>query len=549
MEILERVRATLRERQLLPPEGGTVIVGYSGGADSTALLHLLTRLQSEFNLRIHAAHLHHGMRPEADDDVRVCASVCAQLGVPLHVERVDVPALAQAARLSLEEAGRNARYTFFERLARELNAVAVALAHTRDDQIETILINLLRGTGPRGLCGMPYKRDRIIRPLLDATRAQTHQYCAAQGLPTVFDSTNLDPHQLRRRVRMELIPLLRDLSPAFDRHLLRLADILENEESWWDYEVGRVLYSTPLLKVPPASRGEPSAGAGPPAARGEPSAGAGSSTMQGEPSAEAGSSAARGEPSSYGDGSPCLQGEPKGGGSEKLSRLAQTCLQGEPKGGGLENYTGILRPPFTRLHPAMQRRVLREWLRTHLGTLRLPPYEILEGIRRAALQGKRTSWQLSDTLRLTTDETALTLHAKPPDPEPYEYPVELETPILIPQAGAWLEARLLPAPPPTPKTTPDCAYLDADAVQGQLIVRNARRGDRFQPLGMPAPKKLSDIFIDRKVPRAERGRLPLLCDAEGILWAPGYTIAARARITPDTQRVLHITLRRNDAET
>ena len=536
MEILERVRATIRERQLLPPEGGTVIVGYSGGADSTALLHLVTRVQGEFNLRVQAAHLHHGMRPEADDDVRVCAAVCAQLGVPLHVERVDVPARAQAERISLEEAGRNARYAFFDRLAHELNAVAVALAHTRDDQIETILINLLRGTGPRGLCGMPYKRDRIIRPLLDATRAQTHHYCAAQELPTVFDSTNLDPHQLRRRVRTELIPLLRNLSPAFDRHLLRLADILENEEAWWDYEVGRVLYSTPLLKVPPASRGEPSAGAG-------------SSTMQGEPSAGAGSFASRGEPSSYGDGSPCLQGEPKGGGSEKLSRLAQTCLQGEPKGGGLENYTGILRLPFTHLHPAMQRRVLREWLRAHLGTLRLPPYEILEGIRCAALQGKRTSWQLSDTLRLTTDEAALTLHTKPPALEPYEYPVELETPILIPQAGAWLEARLLDAPPPTLHAAPDCACIDADAVQGQLTVRNGRRGDRFQPLGMPVPKKLSDIFVDRKMPRVERWRLPLLCDAAGILWVPGYTIAARARITPHTTRALHITLRRNDAET
>jgi tRNA(Ile)-lysidine synthase len=407
MEILERVRATIRERQLLPPEGGTVIVGYSGGADSTALLHLMTRLQGEFNLRIHAAHLHHGMRPEADDDVRVCAAVCAQLGVPLHVERVDVPALAQAQRVSLEEAGRNARYAFFDRLARELNAVAVALAHTRDDQIETILINLLRGTGPRGLCGMPYKRDHIIRPLLDATRAQTHQYCAAHGLPTIFDSTNLDPHQLRRRVRMELIPLLRDLSPAFDRHLLRLANILENEEAWWDYEVRSLL--------------------------------------------ECGSVA---------------------------SADAETLLQ----------HSKVGREFFTHLYPAMQRRVLREWLRARVGALRLPPYEILEGIRRAALEGKRTSWQLSDTLRLTTDEAALTLHTKPPDPEPYEYPVQLETPILIPQAGAWLEVRLLNAPPPSLDVTPDDAYLDADAVQGQLIVRNGRKGDRFQPLGMPAPK-------------------------------------------------------------
>jgi tRNA(Ile)-lysidine synthase len=468
MEILERVRATIRERQLLPPEGGTVIVGYSGGADSTALLHLMTRVQGEFNLRVQAAHLHHGMRPEADDDVRVCAAVCAQLGVPLHVERVDVPARAQAERISLEEAGRNARYAFFDRLAHELNAVAVALAHTRDDQIETILINLLRGTGPRGLCGMPYKRDCIIRPLLDATRAQTHHYCAAQELPTVFDSTNLDPHQLRRRVRTELIPLLRDLSPAFDRHLLRLADILENEEAWWDYEVHSLM--------------------------------------------ECGSVA---------------------------SADAEASLQ----------HSKIRRAFFTRLHPALQRRILREWLRAHLGTLRLPPYEILEGIRCAALQGKRTSWQLSDTLRLTTDEAALTLHTKPPALEPYEYPVELETPILIPQAGAWLEARLLDTLPPTLHAAPDSACIDADAVQGQLIVRNGRRGDRFQPLGMPAPKKLSDIFVDRKMPRVERWRLPLLCDAAGILWVPGYTIAARARITPHTTRALHITLRRNDAET
>ncbi|MCX7688850.1 MAG: tRNA lysidine(34) synthetase TilS, partial [Fimbriimonadales bacterium] len=254
MDILERVRATLRERKLLPPEGGVVIVGYSGGADSTALLHLMTRLQSELNIRVHAAHLHHGMRPEADADVQVCQAVCAQLGVPLHVERVDVPALAQAQKISLEEAGRNARYAFFERLAHELNAVAVALAHTRDDQIETILINLLRGTGPRGLCGMPYKRDRIIRPLLDATREQTHHYCAEQNLPTVFDITNLDPHQLRQRVRMELIPLLREMAPAFDRHLLRLASILENEEAWWDYEIGQVLDELRSPRPQPLSR-------------------------------------------------------------------------------------------------------------------------------------------------------------------------------------------------------------------------------------------------------------------------------------------------------
>ncbi|MCS7301609.1 MAG: tRNA lysidine(34) synthetase TilS [Fimbriimonadales bacterium] len=512
MEILLRTRATITERHLLPPEGGVVIVGYSGGADSTALLHLLVRLQDELRLCVHAAHLHHGMRPEADADVEACRRVCQQLGVPLHVERVDVPALARAHKLSLEEAGRNARYAFFERLAQQLNAVAVALAHTRDDQIETILINLLRGTGPRGLCGMPYKRGRIIRPLLDVSREQTHRYCAEQQLPTVFDSTNLDPHQLRRRVRAELIPLLRALSPAFDRHLLRLAAILEQEETYWDEQVGSALASVALS-------------------------------------------------------------------TNALSRSG-----------------------FAALPPALQRRVLREWLRPYLGTLRLPPFEILEGVRCAALTDAPTSWQLSPNLRLTTDEAALTLHHDTPEPEPYEYPVPLNSPVLIPEAGAWLEVRSTGGTPvpcldagaqatmartglSVPQLGADAqatmartglsvpqldagaqatmartglsvlqlgvdaqatsVYLDADAVQGQLTVRNARRGDRFQPLGMSAPKKLSDIFIDRKVPKTERKRLPLLCDAAGILWIPGYTIAERARITPRTQRALQATLYRN----
>lgn len=208
----------------------------------------------------------------------------------------------------------------------------------------------------------------------------------------------------------------------------------------------------------------------------------------------------------------------------------------------------MARAAFLHLHPALQRRVLREWLRMHLGTLRLPPYEILEGMRQAVLQGKHTSWQLCDTLRLTTDETSLTLHTHAPEPTPYEYPVPLETPILIPQAGAWLEVHPLNVVPPAAEAKPDTALIDADALQGQLWVRNGRRGDRFQPLGMPAPKKLSDIFIDRKIPRAKRWLLPLLCDEAGILWVPGYTIAARARITSHTTRVLHAVLHRNDTE-
>jgi tRNA(Ile)-lysidine synthase len=468
MDPLLRVRTTIVERQMLPPEGGIVLVGYSGGADSTALLHILTRLQNDLMIRVHAAHLHHGIRPEANEDVAVCQSVCQQLGVPLHVERVDVPRMAAEQGLTIEEAGRQARYAFFERLADELGAVAIATAHTRDDQIETILINLLRGTGPRGLRGMPYQRGRIIRPLLDVTREQTHAYCREQNLPTCFDRTNIDPHQLRYRVRTELLPVLYALSPTFDRHLLRLAQIIENEEAWWDVQIRELLKERDALTL-------------------------------------------------------------------RLEFLQ-------------------------RLHPAVQRRLLREWLRPHLGTVHLPPFEILEGLRRAALAGRASSWQLSDTIRVVITEAQLQIRLTEPTPAEYEYPLTPGSPLLLPELGMWLEVELRDCPADPRTSRRDEAWLCAHAVRGQLRVRNWRPGDRFLPLGMSRSdlpnkseayrgKKVSRIFIDLKIPLAQRRRLPLLCDEAGILWIPGYTIAERARLTADCTRCLYVCLHRNENPT
>ncbi len=462
MNPLERVRKTILERQMIPTEGGIVIVGYSGGADSTALLHILTQLQSELMIRVHAAHLHHGMRPEADADVAVCRGVCESLGVPFHWERADVPALAKAEGITLEEAGRKARYAFLERLADSLGAVAIATAHTRTDQIETILINLLRGTGPRGLRGIPYQRGRIIRPLLDVSRAETHAYCEAHGLPTVFDRTNVDPRQLRYRVRSQLVPLLQQLAPAFERHLLRLADIVENEEGWWDYYLR------------------------------------------------------------------------------------------EHFGNYLQRGARLPAEMFQRQHPAVQRRLLRAWIQAHVDPLSMPPYEILEAIRRALVNGRSTSWEISSEWRLLTDPHGATMHPTSREEAPeYEYPLYPDTPVLIPQAGVWLEATeeawsaAEAIPPPCCELGVQEVVLDADALQGQLRVRNWRLGDRFQPLGMAHPKKVSRIFIDRKVPTEERRRLPLLCDEAGVVWIPDYTIAHRVRVTPQTKRIMRVRLMRN----
>jgi tRNA(Ile)-lysidine synthase len=246
--LVDKLRSTLETQSMLQAQGGLLIAGYSGGADSTAMLHALHTLQNDLRIRLHAAHLHHGIRPEADSDAEACRAFAESLNVPITIERIDVPEMAKHQKISLEEAGRQARYAFFERLASQTGACRIATAHTRDDRIETILINLLRGTGTRGLRGIPYQRGHIIRPLLDASREQTHTYCREHNLPVVFDITNLDPHQLRGRVRRELLPLMKDLSPAVEENLLRLAEIACMEEDYWEGTVQSLFRSTLLIQ-------------------------------------------------------------------------------------------------------------------------------------------------------------------------------------------------------------------------------------------------------------------------------------------------------------
>lgn len=242
------IQSTIEEHTLLPEEGGLVIAGYSGGADSSAMLHALHQLRETLPIRLHAAHLHHGMRPEADSDAQSCRAFAESLGIPITIERIDVPEQAKRQKISIEEAGRQVRYAFFERLASEIGACRIATAHTRNDRIETILINLLRGTGTCGLRGIPYRRGNIIRPLLNVSREQTHAYCKEYRLPVLFDVTNLDPRQLRGRVRRELLPLMRDLSPGVEGNLLRTAEIINLEEEYWEQEMQGIMRSSIFIK-------------------------------------------------------------------------------------------------------------------------------------------------------------------------------------------------------------------------------------------------------------------------------------------------------------
>ena len=203
--LVAAVREAVAGRRPLLDRGDHLLVGVSGGPDSVALLHALALLRAEYTLRLTVCHVHHGLRPEADRDAAFVEAVAARLGCPAHVVRVDVP---RGGGRSPEEAARLVRHAALARVARATGASRIALGHTADDQVETVLMRILEGAGPRGLAGIPARRGRIVRPLLAVGRATVQAHLVAHGLEAVEDATNRDTAFLRNRVRHELLPLL-----------------------------------------------------------------------------------------------------------------------------------------------------------------------------------------------------------------------------------------------------------------------------------------------------------------------------------------------------
>lgn len=230
--LADRVLRTVRAHGLVEP-GGRVLVALSGGSDSVALLHVLRELERTGVLTIAGAgHLNHQLRgADADEDERFCRELTAALAVALDVERADVRAFAREHGRSLEDAARQVRYAFLERAADRVNAAAIAVGHTRDDQAETFLLRLLRGAGPRGLAAIRPRAGRVVRPLLDVTRAELRAYLAEHGIAFRDDASNADVSIPRNRVRHELIPFLqRAFSPAVVDVLAREAAVARDDE-------------------------------------------------------------------------------------------------------------------------------------------------------------------------------------------------------------------------------------------------------------------------------------------------------------------------------
>jgi tRNA(Ile)-lysidine synthase len=229
--VVARVEKTIAEHDLLV-QGERVVVALSGGPDSVCLLHVLTQIAPQHELKLSALHVHHGLRESAEDDARYSEHLAADLGVEFCLRRVSVPEAVAETGESVQQAARRLRYQELERFAEKTGAQRIAVGHHRDDQAETVLLNFLRGSGLRGLRGKKPKHGRIIRPLLDVRRNEVEEYCAAEGLEPCLDPTNLKQDYLRNQLRHALLPHLKEeYNPNLSQHLAQLADIVAAEYS------------------------------------------------------------------------------------------------------------------------------------------------------------------------------------------------------------------------------------------------------------------------------------------------------------------------------
>jgi tRNA(Ile)-lysidine synthase len=248
LSIEQKVLRFILENRMVS-KGECLLLAVSGGADSTCLLHVMLSLKEELGIKLHVAHLDHQLRgEESDADAAYVAGLAQSLDISCTVSKADVRGYQQKHRLSLEEAAREVRYDFLSETAAAVGADIIAIGHTLDDQVETIMLHIIRGSGIAGLVGLNAKSERllngyqlnIIRPLLEISREETQQYCLEHNLMARVDSSNQSLSMLRNRIRLKLLPELKKYNPGFVESLLRNSAIAADEIAFLDSEAEKV---------------------------------------------------------------------------------------------------------------------------------------------------------------------------------------------------------------------------------------------------------------------------------------------------------------------
>lgn len=451
------------ERHGLLPWGGNVVAACSGGADSLALVDLLEEYHCAGAIRLVIAHFDHGLRGEASArDAEFVRLFCLERDLPFFADFADVKAACPSGE-SLEETARCLRYGFLHRILTQVGGGLIATGHHKDDQAETMLLNLLRGSGGRGLAAMQPRRGDIIRPLLCLTRAEIVAYCQARHLQPCNDESNGDVAYYRNRVRHELVPLLEQrFTPALKETLCRTAEVLADEQAFLrEYVMERL----PDLVV----------------------------------------------------------------------------FQ--------ESNCHIDAAVFAGLKTAVQRELLRVLLERLRGDTRGIGFVHIEQMRQLFLQqqgAKRIdlpgAWQARKSYHDLYIEAAPgfdCVDRETGDQEPDNVRLACPGETWLPEFGVSLRCSVIPSDLLLPEALgPDKVAFDCAVVTPPLYVRRRAPGDLFQPLGTAGRRKLKKLLIDLKVPVEQRERIPLVFDAQGILWIAGLRRSERGRLQASTREIL-----------
>jgi tRNA(Ile)-lysidine synthase len=467
LTLIDRVRRYAARHQLWAPDV-RVVAAVSGGSDSVAQALLLRELASRGELVLAAiAHLNHHVRgADADADAAFCRELAGRIGVPVIIGDADVPADAKTHQVSIEVAGRHARRQFFQEAIDSIKADRVAVAHTRDDQAETVILRLARGAGSSGLAAMTPRRGHVIRPLLDVTRSELQHFLRAMHETWREDATNLDRDIPRNRIRHAVMPELRAINAQADSALARAAEILRGDD-------------------------------------------------------------------------------------EFLERLANAAFLRSVQVDEDRETVTLDASEFAKLPVALARRVARYALET-ANPSRSYGLEEADELRRAVAEGTGANLPGLSLERFGANAVLVSRQAQTvqrahevPAVDPLELRLDIPGTVEAP-LGAWAMTAEGPiSKPASIASDADQVMVDASGIGSQLLVRYRRPGDRLQPLGAPGRRKVQDVLVDRKVPRDDRDILPIVTTVSGeIVWVAGEVLADPFRVTPLTESVVVLTLRR-----
>jgi tRNA(Ile)-lysidine synthase len=475
--MLENIESILSEKCGLTRDR-PVIAGVSGGPDSLCLMNVLRVA----GYRVIVAHFNHKLRPDADADANIVEKTAGRLNLVSVIQSADVRAYAEAEKLSIEEAARILRYSFLMEQARHFHAQAVAVGHTADDQVETVLMHFIRGAGLVGLKGMSYRtiiqtfdpEIPIVRPLLDLWREETIVYCGANGFRPRHDPSNASLDFFRNRLRHLLIPTIETYNSRFREVLLRTSRSLSA-----DYEIL----------------------------------------------------------------------------AELLDKVWKECAVQETA-----EFIAFDLAALNKQSVGLQRNLIRramEMLRS--GSAEVSYAALERAANFVADPDQRTRTDLPGGMHLLREGTLLyvvsgdaTLPVERWPQMPDEGTViSLKIPGSVPLCGGWKlncerwNIASLALEQAQSNDDPFQVWLDAKGISDALELRGRQDGDRFEPLGMDGHEvKISDFFINVKIPQRARDRWPLLCMGERVVWVPGYRPAHPFRLTASTRQALYFSLTR-----